>query len=243
MKITKDFLSLPLHEIYTKYPQNIKDFFVYYGLRNKIVEYMPQLYKYLTKNFLHKPENFENKTILHKIFDFNSEFDRGLYLFLKCDNRSCWMDKQTQLEHRPYSALVPLILASFKQKFNMLYSSWPHKDLDLLVNNKLCEAMLYKHDKVYTQQELEEICQQGLVYKTGVKKGLLRPRETTHKLYNQNNEFRKIPELQQVMLLKLWCAHENNQHKMMITNPNNWDEYKEPVKLDNEVFSKKMPWD
>lgn len=243
MKITNDFLSIPFEEIYTKYPQNIKDFFVFYGLRNKIVEYMPQLYKYLTKNFLQKPQNFQNKTILHKIFDFNSEFDRGLYLFLKCDNRSCWMDKQTLPNHRPYSALVPLILASFKQKFNMLYSEWPHQDLDLLVNNKLCSAMLYKLDKTYTSEELEQICQEGLEYKSGVKKGLLRPRETTHKLYNQNNELRKIPELQQVMLFKLWCAHEKNQHKMMVLNPSNWDEYiEQEVEKPQELF-KKMPWD
>jgi hypothetical protein len=48
-------------------------------------------------------------------------------------------------------------------------------------------------------------------------------------------EFRILPELAQVMLAQIWCAHPENRTKYMILDFKNWDQMPEPL-ITTEIF-------
>jgi hypothetical protein len=53
----------------------------------------------------------------------------------------------------------------------------------------------------------------------------------------QTTEFKDTPDLAQVMLTQIWCAHPENRTKYMILCTHAWDHIPAPL-ISNNIFSK-----
>lgn len=173
---------------------------------------------------------------LNQIFDFKSEWDRGLYWFLMLDSRSSYLKTQYKGEARQWCSLVPLILYPFKLLYNVPYSRWRREDLHLVVNKSLCDAMLCDIPEV-SKERLLEIREQGMMYRSGTKAGEMRNPISTYKLYGvQSTDIGHLPELAQTMLTQIWCAHPQNRTKYMVLDPKNWDWIPDPLLSAQSIF-------
>jgi hypothetical protein len=109
------------------------------------------------------------------------------------------------------------------------YAAWGRKNLQYVVNDSLCQAMLCEPPHL-TQEELLTIRDAGLTVRTGAKAGESRNPLTQYKLYGiQETEIGHLPELAQSMLTQIWCAHPENRTKYMILDPQNWDRVPPPL--------------
>lgn len=168
--------------------------------------------------------------------EFKSPDDRGLWLWTQLDSRSLWLQAQYRDPDRQWCALVPTILYAFKSLHSIPYSRWSRKNLHWVVNKNLCDAMLSNPPEI-SPAELLEIREYGLKVKTGLKAGDVRKPETSYKLWGvADPRVRELPELAQVMLAQIWCAHPQNRTKYMILDPKNWDEIPAAL-VDHEVFA------
>jgi hypothetical protein len=154
----------------------------------------------------------------------------GLYRFLMLDTRSSYLKKQYTGDARNYCALVPLVLSAFKRYHNIPYSAWARDEIRWVVNPDLCEAMLYEipedtEDFSFSDTEkLLELREHGLTWKSGKNIGEAKNPLYTHSLSGMHKtEFKDVPDLAQVMLTQIWCAHPENRTKYMVLNCENWD--------------------
>jgi hypothetical protein len=177
------------------------------------------------------------KLTAREIFQhFKSADDRGLWLWTQLDTRSLWLQAQYKDPDRQWCALVPTIMYAFKSLHRVPYSRWSRQNLHWVVNKNLCDAMLCDMP-IIARDELLEIREYGLKVKTGAKAGEARKPETSYKLWGINDSrVRELPELAQVMLAQLWCAHPENRTKYMILDPKNWDEIPQAL-VDQEIFA------
>lgn len=192
---------------------------------------------------------------VRSIFDFSKDWDKGLYYFLMLDARSSYIKTQYKGDGRNYCSLVPLILYAFKLLHSVPYSKWDKSTLGWAVNESLCSAMLCEVPEV-TREELLDIREMGLVFKTGQKAGTTRNPATTYRLTGINStKIGGLPELAQTMLSQIWCAHPTNRTKYMVLNPQSWDQIPTPL-VSEQLFSpiindkpllrdtaSLMPWD
>lgn len=208
---------------------------------------MPQIIRWLAKNYSQQwlreimtaEGKIDGKLAANKIFDFSREWDRGLYYFLMLDARSSYLKTQYKGEAKQYCSLVPLILYAFKLAHSIPYEQWDPKTLHYVVNTSLCDAMLCDPPPI-SREELLEIREMGLVYKTGVKAGEPRNPATTYKLYGvQSTAVGGLPELAQTMLTQIWCAHPANRTKYMVLDPHNWDNIPAPLVPENLFHQEK----
>jgi len=176
------------------------------------------------------------KATVKRIFNqFNTLDDKGLWIFTQLNSRSTWLDKQYTDPGRQWCSLVPTILYAFKVNHSITYSSWSREGLGWAVNQNLYSAMLCDVPEIGVD-ELLEIRQLGLRVKSGAKMGDNKNPQTTYRLYGVTHpQFRLLPELAQVMLTQIWCAHPQNRTKYMILDPKNWDLMPEPL-VTTEVF-------
>lgn len=202
---------------------------------------MPQIIAWLT----HKPVRIaevltpegkiNGRLMAAQIFDFNSEWDLGLYQFLMLDSRSSYISSQYKGEGRTYCSLVPLIPYAFKLNKNIKYSDWDRDTIRFVVNDSLCKAMLCDVPDI-TREEILEAQAQGLTYKTGDKKGTQRSPLSTFKLYDTTDtKLHDLPELAQTMIAQIWCAHPSNRTKYMILDPKSWDSIPVPL-ISSDIF-------
>jgi hypothetical protein len=195
---------------------------------------------------------------------FKTPYMMGLYRFLMLDTRGSYLTKQYKGDARNYSALVPLIMSAFKRYHNIPYCAWKRDELKWIVNPELCKAMLFddmpeaviREDGFlgapgFTKDTLLQLRDQGLTWKSGPNVGTLRNALYTHTLYGmQGTVFDEVPDLAQVMLTQIWCAHPENRTKYMVLVPDAWDNI--PVSLISPTMfitpvysstSEVMPWD
>jgi len=177
---------------------------------------------------------------------FNTPYMMGIYRFLMLDSRGAYLTKQYTGEARSYCALVPLILSAFKRYHNIPYSAWNRSQIKWIVNPELCSAMLYEApsvenehgilNTVFMPEKLLELREFGLMWKSGKNMGTQRNSLYTHSLSGmQNTEFKDVPDLAQVMLTQIWCAHPENRTKYMVLCPYAWDCIPQPL-ISNNVF-------
>jgi hypothetical protein len=176
------------------------------------------------------------KVTTQRIFNrFNHLDDRGLWIFTQLNSRSNWLPAQYKDPGRQWCSLVPLILYAFRLNHSIPYSRWSREGLGWAVHSNLYSAMLCEPPQL-SREELLEIRSQGLRVKSGARTGDNRSPATTYRLYGVTHpEFRILPELAQVMLAQIWCAHPENRTKYMILDPKNWDQMPEPL-ITTDVF-------
>jgi hypothetical protein len=208
--------------------------------QKEILALQPLITQYLsrlgTNSLVVVEGQIDPKLTTQRIFNqFNHLDDRGLWIFLQLNSKSGWLPSQYKDPNRQWCTLVPHLLYAFKVNHSVPYSQWSRVGLHWAVNKSLCDAMLCDVPE-FTVDELLDIRQHGLRVKSGSKVGDTRNPATTYKLYGTTNpEFRKLPELAQVMLAQIWCAHPENRTKYMILDPKNWDQMPEPL-VTAEVF-------
>lgn len=172
----------------------------------------------------------------------------GLYRFLMLDTRGSYLTKQYTGDARNYCALVPLIMSAFKRYSNIPYSAWNKDEIKWIVNPDLCEAMLYETPEsvfspekgvlvpYWDNEKLLKLREHGLTWKSGTKQGTLKNPLYTHSLSGmQGTEFSDVPDLTQVMLTQIWCAHPENRTKYMVLSSYSWDRIP-PSLISTDIF-------
>lgn len=198
---------------------------------------LPELIRWIARNYseqwlseiLTVEGQIDGKKAANRIFDFTQDWDKGLYYFLMLDARSSYLKTQYKGDARNYCSLVPLIPYAFKLLHSIPYSRWDRKTLHYVVNDALYQAMVCEVPEI-TREELLEIREQGLVYKTGLKTGETRSPVSTYRLTGiTSTKLGAVPELAQTMLAQIWCAHPTNRTKYMVLDPKNWDSLPTPL--------------
>jgi hypothetical protein len=151
--------------------------------------------------------------------------------------RACWrltrvtrgLLVKNQTKQPEYAKLTPLVLLGFKRSKNISYTQWKDTpNLNWLVEPDLYEAI--QPCEVPSVDRLLAIREQGLVYKSGLQAGEMRPAESTWQLYGiQDTELGDYPKLQQTILTQCWLAHPKHRRETMILDPNNWDQPPQPL--------------
>ena len=216
----------------------VEEFIPQYGLDTTLQLYtMPEIVRWIARNFseqwlrevLTAEGQIDGKKAANAIFDFSQDWDKGLYFFLMLDARSSYIKTQYKGDGRNYCSLVPLIPYAFKLLHSIPYSRWDKSTLHMVVNESLCNSMLCEVPET-TREELLEIRELGLVFKTGEKAGTARNAASTYKLTGVNStKIGGLPELAQTMLTQIWCAHPTNRTKYMVLDPHNWDAIPSPL--------------
>lgn len=182
----------------------------------------------------------------------HNPLDKTLYRLTRV-RRSLLIKNQTQQPE--YGQLTPLILCGLRQSQNQSYVHWRnHSELKWVLEPLLYASLIVEIPQL-TNQELLQIRQQGLVYRTGPKAGTTRPPESTWKLYGiSDTPLGDQTILLQSMLCQIWLAHPKNRRSTMILDPNNWDAMP-PALVSSELFEAatlkikpppaidQLPWD
>ncbi len=178
----------------------------------------------------------DSSKLIKKAFNFSSEWDRGLYIFLMLDSRSSYLTTQYKGEGLQFCSLVPLIPYAFRMHHKIPYSKWDRDSLKWSVNKSLADAML--HEGQYTREDLLAARELGLVYQTGPKAGETRNPVSCFKLWSTKGGcLQGVPPLAQVMYTQIWCAHPSNRTPYMVLDPSNWDVMPPPLVSTENIFS------
>lgn len=163
-------------------------------------------------------------------------FNKGIYRICMYTKRGDFVDKQSSGDGLFYCSLVPVILSAFKKYKGVPYSSWRADGLELIVEEKLYEAMHQVLDDSVTIEEILEARDKGLTVKSGNRVGELRSPRSTYMLYAVSNTcIGKLNYLGQAMACQTWSAHPANRNEYMILDPKDWDNMPPPHINDNPV--------
>lgn len=217
-----------------------------YKLEPILLSVMPQIIAHLGNKLVRWSEvmtvegKIDGLKVLRQAFDFSSDWEKGLYIFLMLDSRSVYLSTQYKGESRAYCALVPLILYAFKLNQKTKYSQWDRSTLHWVVNRSLCEAMLWEQPTP-SRDELLKARELGLIYQSGAKAGQMRNPQTTYRLFaTKGGALEGYPHLVGAMLTQIWCAHPQNRTQYMVLDPHNWDRMPTPLISEN-IFASPMP--
>lgn len=149
---------------------------------------------------------------------------------------------QNQTKSPDYATLTPLILMGQKRMAGINYESWrTAKDLSWMLEPRLAEAVMINHEVLEQvnslgSDRLVEIRNQGLLARTGVKAGQMKPAKSTWSLTGiQDTELGSLPKLTQTILTQCWLAHPESRTPYMILDLNDWDSMPKPL-VTNDIF-------
>ena len=218
----------------------VKDIWIpRYKIETVLLSVMPQIIAHIGSRTIRWPEvltqegKINGKTILGQAFDFKSDWEKGLYLFLMLDSRSVYLTTQYKGESKAFCALVPLILYAFKLNQKIKYSQWDRDTLHWVVNKSLCAAMLCDLPTP-SREDLLAARELGLTYQSGAKVGQQRNPQSTYRLFaTRGGPLEGYPDLVGTMLTQIWCAHPQSRTQYMILDPHNWDRMPAPLIAEN----------
>jgi hypothetical protein len=216
-----------------------------YKLSSLLISVLPQMLAHIANKPFRLEEivtaegKIDSTKLIKSAFDFGSEWERGLYIFLMLDSRSSYLPSQYKGEGVQYCALVPLILYAYKLHHKIPYSKWDPATLKWSVNKSLYEAMT--HTGTYTREELLHARDLGMVYQSGPKKDQSRNPQSNFKLWSTKGGcLHGVPHLAQVMYTQIWCAHPSSRTPYMVLDPQNWDRMPAPL-ITQDIFSMAAP--
>lgn len=175
----------------------------------------------------------------------------GMWLLSRHPTRSTFLDKQTDIKHRNYCSLVPLIMSAFKRFQNVPYMDWDPSEIHGITEKGLAEVMTLTTLPEVSVDEVLAIRDESLKVKTGNDAGSLRSALTTYSLYTPaGTALSGTPLLLRIMMCQTWCAHPHNRTKYMILNPLDWDDMPDPLITMDPIASGKaskytdanLPW-
>lgn len=155
-----------------------------------------------------------------------TSLDRGVYILATHAQRGELLVSQVKTPR--YGALVPLLLAPHKESTNTPYSYWQniHAAVDPKLQQVLQDLKAYTECNNLSDETIQEILLEGLVYKSGKNTGKPRSPTSTWRiaLPKQTPDcIRALSPLSQVMLFQIWLAHPKNRLSTMVLNPLDWD--------------------
>lgn len=175
--------------------------------------------------------------------NIKTPWEIGLWRVATQLKRGSLVKMQSRPEYANYSALVPLILCAQKKYNGMPYSRWNIEEQCPLVDEALCEAMLWRDDEVYGlgSERILEIRTQGLTIKSGPKMGQVQKPTSQWCLKGiKDTEYNSVPTLAQTMLAQIWVAHPTLRSEYMILDPYDWDRIPPPL-VTTEIFKQPDP--
>ena len=212
-------------------------------LKSQSSWFLPQLLAYIGTWTAVKQEGIINPNLTLKA-NLRTEdggfhaFNMGIFSLVMHSVRGDFVPDQSKDPNTNYCRLVPLILAAFKKYQNIPYSAWDRDKIYMVVAEDLANAMLCELPKLSTE-EILEVRDRGLKVLSGKSAGTVRNPMTCHKVFSiVNPEVKALPEIAQVMLTQIWCAHPANRNSYMILDPSNWDKMPEPL-VTSEALSTK----
>lgn len=177
-------------------------------------------------------DKYNAKATLQASVDKQDSWMLGVWVFITYAKRGDFVKDQYKPSGINYSALVPFILAGFKQYHGIKYSEWDTQDLEYLVEPELLEAMLYTDYPEYPTAELIAVRDHCLTTQGGRNPGELRSPVSSAILYHTTDTIlTNIPKLGRIMLTQVWCAHPSNRvhSKLLVLDPKNWDSTPAPL--------------
>lgn len=201
------------------------------------------------------------RTTLDAVLGSGDMWLRGCYFFMMYAKRGDFIDTQYKEPSSHYCALVPLILSGFLKYHKVSYDRWNKKDLHLIIEPNLYEAITCTIPEGLTSAELLSIREAGMLIRSGKAAGTSRNPLTTFKLWGvADSMIGDLPWLAQVMLTQIWCAHPSARNSNMILDPSNWTNTPEPListymfkeeptpaakptKYTRAAFAGDIPWD
>jgi hypothetical protein len=172
---------------------------------------------------------------------------------------------QNQTKSPDYATLTPLILMGQKRMAGVNYESWrTAKDLSWMLEPRLYEATMLDPQTIALccnlgSERLIAIRDQGLLARTGLKAGQMKPAKSTWSLTGiQDTELGSLPKLTQTILTQCWLAHPESRTPYMLLDLENWDsmpkplvtndifkvvQKQEPTKKQTKELANIMPWD
>lgn len=166
-------------------------------------------------------------------------FRRGCWMIANRLPRSKLLPKQTALPH--FSALVPLILAGIKRYQDIPYSAWSRDNLTSVMPEELAEAITTPWPEI-TIPELLALRAEGLLIRSGTKAGTSRDAKSAWILYGINDsQIGTLNKTGRLMITQCWVCHPQLRHGDMITQPQDWDSFPEPL-IEMDITKPKSHW-
>jgi hypothetical protein len=251
--------AIPLHEIAnTTDPKVLEVWVAEQQLQLKEDWLWPQIVAHYTRwNLILDPNGVVDipKTLRINIC---SDWDLGLWRLVNRVNRSHLVRRQSDPGSVNWSSLAPTIMLAQKRDRGVPYQSWPLIGLDRVISKDLYECLLWARQNPHLcdlgSQELVELRQQGLLYKTGQKQGRYKSALTTWQLTGLAEPWRSVPKLVLTMLTQIWVCHPQLRTPYLILDPWTWDRMPQPL-VPDEIFASAlvegpkhvkvadMPWD
>lgn len=175
--------------------------------------------------------------------NITTPWEIGLWRVSTQLKRGSLVKLQSRPEYANYSALVPLILCGQKKYSGVPYSQWNIQENSPLIDEALCEAMLWRDDEVYGlgSERVLEIRTQGLTIKSGEKMGQVQKPTGTWCLKGiKDTEYASVPTLAATMLSQIWVAHPTLRSEYMVLDPYDWDRMPPPL-VSAEIFKEPDP--
>lgn len=175
-----------------------------------------------------------------------TEFDLGIYRMFTKVPRGRLMKNQTDPNHIPVCALVPIYMSAQKFSNNTKYTEWSKTDLHTIVDDDLFRAMVSPPlPGPYDASELLAIRNTGLRYVSKAKKeiGIIKHYNpvTYHMLSGVSDSLvGNLHKYAKVMLCQIWCAHPTNRTAYMVLDPYNWDNMPMPL-INTQVITTRLP--
>lgn len=148
----------------------------------------------------------------------------------------------SQTKSPDYATLTPLILMGLKRMGGVSYESWrTAKDLSWILEPRLYEATMLDPQTIALccnlgSERLIAIRDQGLLARTGLKAGQMKPAKSTWSLTGiQDTELGSLPKLTQTILTQCWLAHPESRTPYMLLDLQNWDSMPQPL-MTNDIF-------
>ena len=172
-------------------------------------------------------------------------FNRGCWMLANRLPRSKLVSKQTGMPH--FSALVPLILAGIKRYQDIPYSSWSRDNLGSVMPEELAEAATTSWPELETS-EILALRAEGLMIRSGTKANTSRDPKSAWILYGINDSaIGVLNKTGRLMITQCWVAHPELRHVDMITQPQDWDNFPQPLIHTTiekpEALWRAMPWE
>lgn len=248
------FTDLPFQELANEITEgppvsrevSVQEFITKCGLKARNSWFLPQLTSYISNWTIPSAAKIDAKDFLN-INVRDKPFNLGIYYLCTHRLRGDLVEGQSTALGVPYSALVPLLLMPFKKLHNIDYNKWDRDELRRVVDPNMLEFLEFK-PLTLTNEEILDIREKGLTYKTGAKAGQAKKATSTIRL-NGGKDLPEMPWYYQVATFQIWVGHPSLRHKYMILDNQNLDNMPEPlistevVKAPTSVPTYVNPWD
>lgn len=163
-----------------------------------------------------------------------------LNAFIRSPRGELFIEKQSSPDGLRWCALVPLILATFKEYRNIGYNEWDYTDPKMVhfLDKDIQDLLPYiKGDltvEAYTLETLLQFITTTSTVRSGKTAGLIKP-ITSITSVTKVPELKEYPRLLKLILLQAWVCHPTLRHPLMLLDINDLDNMPTPL-VSTEVF-------